>query len=286
MNIVLINSHRMAINYDNDNYFVTFILSGLRMFSYPWSENENSLQIEGGTHIENSFMKIGRLNKILSERTAVHLKNSKKAEVGSCNYNLTLINRCYPINSSEVKMKFEPTFNNEKCTVSWHADSTLEHYSSIAVYHCTREKKTKSTEKIALAKLKAAKIEKRRKSEEKKSAIQASSNISALSGQTLLSTLDTSIEVSMSDNKRNDDISSEMIAASTIETSTNIQIQENNCVDDSWRISLRVCPNAEGPKAGKLKLGTYSILYYTILYYTILYYTILYYTILYYAMLY
>ena len=275
MNIVLINSHRMATNYDNDNYFVTFILSGLRMFSYPWSENENSLKIEGGKHIENSFMKIGRLNKILSERTAVHLKNSKKAEVGSCNYNLTLINRCYPINSSEVKMKFEPTFNNEKCTVSWHADSTLEHYSSIAVYHCTREKKTKSTEKIALAKLKAAKVEKRRKSEEKKSATQTSSNISALSGHTLLSTLDTSIEVSMSDNKRNDDISSEMIAASTIETSTNIQIQENNCVDDSWRISLRVCPNAEGPKAGKLKLGTHSILYYTILYYTILYYTIL-----------
>ena len=26
-------------------------------------------------------------------------------------------------------------------------------------------------------------------------------------------------------------------------------------MDDSWRISLRVCPNAEGPKAGKLKIG-------------------------------
>ena len=26
-------------------------------------------------------------------------------------------------------------FRNERCSVSWHADSTLEHYSTIAVYH-------------------------------------------------------------------------------------------------------------------------------------------------------
>jgi FTO catalytic domain len=86
-----------------------------------------------------------------------------------------LINRCYPING-EVKMKLEPTFQKEKCTVSWHADSTLEHYSSIAVYHCTKAPKTKK-------------------------------NPSA----------------------------------------------KNDPEDASWRISLRVCPNAEGPKAGKLK---------------------------------
>ena len=32
-------------------------------------------------------------------------------------------------------------------------------------------------------------------------------------------------------------------------------VVEAASVDDSWRISLRVCPNAEGPKAGKLKTG-------------------------------
>ena len=31
----------------------------------------------------------------------------------------------------------EPSFNKDKCSVSWHADSSLDHYSSIAVYHNT-----------------------------------------------------------------------------------------------------------------------------------------------------
>ncbi len=43
--------------------------------------------------------------------------------------------RCYP--ESEIKLKTEPCFGTEKCTVSWHADSSLEHFSTIAVYHVT-----------------------------------------------------------------------------------------------------------------------------------------------------
>lgn len=135
------------------------------MFSYPWD----------GSDEFKSFAAIGRLNKTLSDRTVTLLKESKRTEVGSCNYNLTLINRCYPING-EVKMKLEPTFQKEKCTVSWHADSTLEHYSSIAVYHCTKAPKTKKN-----------------------------------------------------------------------------PTPKDDPDDATWRISLRVCPNAEGPKAGKLK---------------------------------
>ncbi|CAN0501252.1 unnamed protein product [Ectocarpus sp. 12 AP-2014] len=34
-------------------------------------------------------------------------------------------------------LKLEPTFGQDRCSVSWHADSCLEHYSSIAVYHVT-----------------------------------------------------------------------------------------------------------------------------------------------------
>jgi hypothetical protein len=45
-------------------------------------------------------------------------------------------NRCYP--ESESAFKIEPVYGNEKCAVSWHADSTLHHYSTIAVYHYTR----------------------------------------------------------------------------------------------------------------------------------------------------
>lgn len=139
--------------------------SGIRMFSYPWDGSDKC----------TSFATIGRLNKVMADRTAVLLKQSKRPEVGSCRFNLTLINKCYPING-EVKMKLEPTFQKEKCTVSWHADSTLEHYSSIAVYHCTKPPKTKK-----------------------------------------------------------------------------ITEQVDKLTDDSWRISLRVSPHAEGPKSAKIK---------------------------------
>lgn len=47
--------------------------------------------------------------------------------------------RCYPTNEALLDLKDEPTFKKDKCTVSWHADSTLEHYSTIGVYHVTCE---------------------------------------------------------------------------------------------------------------------------------------------------
>jgi hypothetical protein len=80
---------------------------------------------------------IGRLNGSLIRRTSDRLGATGKDVVGSCRYNLTLINRCYP-EGEVVKLKKEPGFGRDRCTVSWHADSTLEHYSSIAVYHCTK----------------------------------------------------------------------------------------------------------------------------------------------------
>ena len=231
------------------------------MFSHPWSdtenENENEMKNQGGKNIENCFVKVGKLNKILSERTAEHLQNSKKTEIGSCNYNLTLINRCFPINSSVVKMKLEPTFNNEKCTVSWHADSTLEHYSSIAVYHCTREKKTKMSEKIALANTKAIKMEKKRKSEEKKTANKIiEKNLEKIEEPgTVIPTITLEkneiIRTCTLTSNKDKDVTTE----SKVKIERNIIKKDSDHVDDSWRISLRVCPNAEGPKAGKLKIG-------------------------------
>lgn len=43
--------------------------------------------------------------------------------------------RCFP--EDQCILKNEPGFEKDKCTVSWHADSTLDHFSSIGVYHCT-----------------------------------------------------------------------------------------------------------------------------------------------------
>jgi alpha-ketoglutarate-dependent dioxygenase FTO len=46
-------------------------------------------------------------------------------------FDIALINRME--NSSNLKQ--EPSLGEGKCSVSWHADSSLEHYSTIAVYH-------------------------------------------------------------------------------------------------------------------------------------------------------
>eukprot|EP00606_Chrysophyceae_sp_TOSAG23-5_P000243 GSChrysophyteH2.ASY1.ANO1.29.1 assembled CDS len=81
---------------------ITYKYLGLRMFAYPWTAAA-----------------------------------SGKKEFGACDFNLTLINRNYP-DGSFIQLKDEPTFHKEKCTVSWHADSSLQHYSTIAVYHCTK----------------------------------------------------------------------------------------------------------------------------------------------------
>ena len=43
--------------------------------------------------------------------------------------------RCFP--EDQCILKNEPGFEKDKCTVSWHADSTLDHFSTIGVYHCT-----------------------------------------------------------------------------------------------------------------------------------------------------
>ena len=40
--------------------------------------------------------------------------------------------RCFP--KDDCVLKSEPCFEQDKCAVSWHADSTLHHFSSIGVY--------------------------------------------------------------------------------------------------------------------------------------------------------
>lgn len=150
---------------------ITYKYLGIRMFAYPWNANE--------TGSNDALIQIGDLNKVLSERTKHYLDKSGKDTVGSCAFNLTLINRCFP--ESSIKLKEEPLFKNEKCTVSWHADSSLEHYSSIAVYHFTKPVENAKTKK--------------------------SSSHSANPSE----------------------------------------------VDESWRLSLRVHNNAEGPQAGNFK---------------------------------
>ena len=102
-----------------------------------------------------SFMsysaQVAQLNKQVAEQSAQHLDQlvalrsnpgaplEGEAQRGSCAFNLTLINAMDPA-SERPDLKSEPTFEAQSftpCSVSWHADSTLEPFSTIAVYHTT-----------------------------------------------------------------------------------------------------------------------------------------------------
>jgi hypothetical protein len=105
---------------------VTYKYLGLRMFGFPW--------VVGATGSNPFTVAIGEMNDELIRRANELNQASGKDQVGSSNFNLTLINRCYP-EGEEILLKNEPMFEKDKMTVSWHADSCLDHYSAIAVYH-------------------------------------------------------------------------------------------------------------------------------------------------------
>jgi alpha-ketoglutarate-dependent dioxygenase FTO len=118
----------------------TYKYLGLRMFSYSWDNLKNS-----------SLSSIKDLNETLQRRTKIHLENLSKQRgrpaTGRSLFDVTLINKMESVKSTESNagksgksgksrsLKKEPTFNDDLTSVSWHADSSLEHYSSIAVYH-------------------------------------------------------------------------------------------------------------------------------------------------------
>jgi len=108
---------------------ITYKYLGLRMFAHPWDSTSNS--------DDDYLQQIRECNNKLIKKTKMLLKNN--TESGSCEYNLTLINRCYPDDGVEIKLKDEALYGGGKVSVSWHADSSLEHYSSIAVYHSLKD---------------------------------------------------------------------------------------------------------------------------------------------------
>lgn len=109
---------------------MTYKYLGLRMFAHPW--------IEGAVGANIATIAIGRLNSALKER-AIELNQKVKSRYGSCEFNLTLINYCLPMGEGPLPLKREPLFSADNMSVSWHADSSLDHYSTIAVYHWDKQ---------------------------------------------------------------------------------------------------------------------------------------------------
>lgn len=116
----------------------TYKYLGLRMFSHPWNASGADVSDKS---LRDALQTVAELNDTLTDRTATHLSalDSKRKErgvphptiKGRTKFDISLINRM--VTSEDLKA--EPMTNKGRCTVSWHADSCLEHYSTIGVYH-------------------------------------------------------------------------------------------------------------------------------------------------------
>jgi len=115
------------------NQGTTYKYLGLRMFCHPWdAAGDEAVQV------------IRQLNHALTQRTEHHLselseKRRKRGESiqGRAGFDICLINRM----EHSPDLKEEPSMGEGKCAVSWHADSSLEHFSTIAVYQTIVDKK-------------------------------------------------------------------------------------------------------------------------------------------------
>ncbi|CAM9874477.1 unnamed protein product, partial [Laminaria digitata] len=90
-------------------------------------------------NVRDTLRKVGHLSEWMRVKAVALLEEEGKGEGDRrtfCSFNLTLINRM-ECSSAKRDLKPEPMFAMGKCSVSWHADSCLEDFSTIGVYHCT-----------------------------------------------------------------------------------------------------------------------------------------------------
>lgn len=126
---------------------ITYKYLGLRLFAHARS----------GPNALPQFRSIYDLNQAvirLTQQQQLQKQNAGTAggpPVGSCQYNLTLINYIEP--ASETLLKDEESYGMGKASVSWHADSSLQDYSAIGVYHTLPTQRAATWDwKIALRK--------------------------------------------------------------------------------------------------------------------------------------
>ncbi|CAN0002993.1 unnamed protein product, partial [Ectocarpus sp. 8 AP-2014] len=138
---------------------------GLRLFAHPWGLRESDFRkgpgdgladalndpcladlfsedgssFDDNDGVADTLRKVGDLSEWMRLRAGAMLKEEVReagGERGSCAFNLTLINRM-ECSGAKRDLKPDPLFSMGKCSVSWHADSCLQDFSTIGVYHCT-----------------------------------------------------------------------------------------------------------------------------------------------------
>ena len=107
----------------------TYKYLGLRMFAHPW-ENTKIKTLKENLSLRTKHH-LNELNQSRQKRNASHLTK------GRSDFDVCLINRM-EISDHLKRLEGEESMGNKDNTiqtsVSWHADSSLEHFSTIAVY--------------------------------------------------------------------------------------------------------------------------------------------------------
>eukprot|EP00941_MAST-03F_sp_MAST-3F-sp1_P005199 g5199.t1 len=124
---------------------MTYHYQRLRLFAYPWEDEE--------TPKKSPLRTIRQLNETLKARARVQLSQTAsrlKHENGSCDFNVVLINYMQPEQKSKNTLRKEPDFDLGLVSVSWHMDSSLQPFSTIAVYHQTTANRKSKDWRVAL----------------------------------------------------------------------------------------------------------------------------------------
>lgn len=157
----------------------TYKYLGIRMFAHhPWPPAIQSLRATLSDRVENVHLptlfrqreresrehascmikkKDGNNNNLAEkpQRFRGSKNNADDNTTTNTFFDVCLINRMTPNHPRLKKEALDPNF---RTTVSWHADSTLEHYSTIAVYQMILPKKSDSTKHNSGTKVAAANV--------------------------------------------------------------------------------------------------------------------------------
>lgn len=100
-------------------------------------DNLRGSSFNDNDRVADTLRKVGDLSEWMRLRAGAMLKEEVReagGERGSCAFNLTLINRM-ECSGAKRDLKPDPLFSMGKCSVSWHADSCLQDFSTIGEEH-------------------------------------------------------------------------------------------------------------------------------------------------------
>ena len=146
---------------------MTYPYQKLRIFAHSWHEQDISAQarssgVSSGPDL-SPLRVVRELNETLKARSARVLKQTRvttrddemmsrhaSRHDGSCDFNVALINlmdASAAASRSDVPLKDESRYGMGPTSVSWHSDSSLQPFSTVAVYHVCFDERSKNLQK-------------------------------------------------------------------------------------------------------------------------------------------